>query len=64
MVLAERLGAGRVIAAGRDQAVWDQIPAAATVTLGGTGDEAALAEAAGADGIHVIVERNAGQFGA
>ena len=34
----------------------DQLPAAATVTLGGAGDAAALAEAAGPDGIHVIVD--------
>jgi len=31
-------------------------PAAVTVTLGGVGDPAALAEAAGPDGIHVIVD--------
>jgi NADPH:quinone reductase-like Zn-dependent oxidoreductase len=56
VALAERLGAGRVIAAGRNQAVLDQLPAAATVTLGGAGDAAALAEATGPDGIHVIVD--------
>jgi len=54
--LAQLPGAGRVIAAGRNQAVLDQLPAAATVTLGGAGDAAALAEAAGPDGIHVIVD--------
>jgi NADPH:quinone reductase-like Zn-dependent oxidoreductase len=56
VALAGRLGAGRVIAAGRNRAVLDQLPAAATVTLGGAGDAAALAEAAGPDGIHVIVD--------
>jgi len=56
VALAGRLGAGRVIAAGRNRAVLDQLPAAATVTLGGVGDAAALAEAAGPDGIHVIVD--------
>jgi NADPH:quinone reductase-like Zn-dependent oxidoreductase len=56
VALAGRLGAGRVIAAGRNRAVLDELPAAATVTLGGAGDAAALAEAAGPDGIHVIVD--------
>jgi len=56
VALAGRLGAGRVIAAGRNRAVLDQLPAAATVTLGGADDAAALAEAAGPDGIHVIVD--------
>jgi len=56
MALAEWLGAGRVIAAGRNRAVLGQLPAAATVVLGGAGDAAALAEAAGPDGIHVIVD--------
>ena len=56
MPLAQLPGAGRVIAAGRNQAVLDQLPAAATVTLGGAGDAAALAEAAGTDGIHVIID--------
>ncbi len=56
VALAERLGAGPVIAAGGNQAVLDQLPAAATVTLGGAGDAAALAEAAGPDGIDVIID--------
>jgi len=38
------------------RAAADQLPAAATVTLGGAGDAAALAEVAGPDGIHVIVD--------
>ena len=53
VALAKQLGAGRVISA----ATWpylDQLPAAATVTLGGADDAAALAEAAGPDGIHVM----------
>ena len=59
--LAARMGAGRVIAAGRNQAILDQLGATATVTLGSTDDgaalaEAALAEAAGTDGIHVIID--------
>jgi hypothetical protein len=43
-------------AAVADYPVLDQLPAAATVTLGGADDAAALAEAAGPDGIHVIVD--------
>ena len=56
VVLAARMGAGRVIAAGRNQAILDQLGATATVTLGGPDDAAALAEAAGQDGIHVIID--------
>jgi NADPH:quinone reductase-like Zn-dependent oxidoreductase len=56
VALAARLGAGRVIAAGRNRAVLDRLPATATVTLGGPDDAGALAEAAGPDGIHVIID--------
>jgi NADPH:quinone reductase-like Zn-dependent oxidoreductase len=56
VALATRLGAARVIAAGRNRAILDQLPAAATVALGGPDDAAALAEAAGPDGIHVIID--------
>ena len=61
VVLAARMGAGRVIAAGRNQAILEQLGAAATVTLGGADDRAALAEAAGPDGIHVIIDYLWGQ---
>jgi NADPH:quinone reductase-like Zn-dependent oxidoreductase len=58
--LAGRLGAGRVIAAGRDQAVLDRLvesgDTAATVRLTGEGDAAAIRAAAGAAGIHVIID--------
>jgi Thiamine pyrophosphate enzyme, C-terminal TPP binding domain/Diacylglycerol kinase catalytic domain len=60
VALAERLGAGRVIAAGRNRAVLDQLPAAATVTLGGADDAAALAEAAGPAGIARTCTREPG----
>jgi NADPH:quinone reductase-like Zn-dependent oxidoreductase len=56
VALAARLGAGRVIAAGRNQAVLDRLGATATVTLGGPHDGAALAAAADPDGIHVIID--------
>ena len=56
VVLAARMGAGRVIAAGRNQAALERLGAAATVTLGGADDRAALAEAACPDGIHVIID--------
>jgi NADPH:quinone reductase-like Zn-dependent oxidoreductase len=56
VALAARMGAGRVIAAGRNRAILDQLGATATVTLGGPDDRAALAEAAGTDGIHVIID--------
>ena len=61
VALAARMGAGRVIAAGRNRAVLDQLPATVTVALGGPDDAAALAEAAGQDGIHVIVNYLWGQ---
>ena len=61
VALAARLGAGRVIAAGRNQAILDRLGATATVTLGGPDDRAALAEAAGPDGIHVIIDYLWGQ---
>ena len=61
VALAARMGAGRVIAAGRNRAVLDQLPATVTVELGGPDDAAALAEAAGQDGIHVIVDYLWGQ---
>jgi len=56
VALAARMRAGRVIAAGRNQAMLDQLGATATVTLGGPDDRAALAEAVGPDGIHVIID--------
>ena len=56
VALAARMGAGRVIAAGRNRAILDQLGATATVALGGPDDAAALAEAAGPDGIHVIID--------
>ena len=61
VALAARMGAGRVIAAGRNRAVLDQLPSTVTVALGGPDDAAALAEAAGQDGIHVIVDYLWGQ---
>ena len=61
VALASRLGAGRVIAAGRNRTVLDGLGATATVALGGTDDAAALAEAAGPDGIHVIIDYLWGQ---
>ena len=57
VVLAARMGAGRVIAAGRNSA--DLGPARRDrhgVALGGPDDAAALAEAACEDGIHVIID--------
>jgi NADPH:quinone reductase-like Zn-dependent oxidoreductase len=45
-----------VIAAGRNQAILDRLGATATVTLGGPDDAAALARAAGPDGIHLIID--------
>jgi NADPH:quinone reductase-like Zn-dependent oxidoreductase len=56
VALAGRLGAGRVIAAGRNQAILERLGATATVALGGPDDAAALAKAAGEDGIHVIID--------
>jgi NADPH2:quinone reductase len=56
VALAARMGAGRVIAAGRNRAILDRLDASATVTLGGPDDAAALAEAVGQDGIHVIID--------
>jgi NADPH:quinone reductase-like Zn-dependent oxidoreductase len=56
VALAARMGAGRVIAAGRNRVILDQLGAAATVALGGPDDAAALADAAGPDGIHVIID--------
>jgi NADPH:quinone reductase-like Zn-dependent oxidoreductase len=56
VALAARMGAGRVIAAGRNRAILDQLGATATVTLGSPDDRAALAEAAGTDGMHVIID--------
>jgi NADPH:quinone reductase-like Zn-dependent oxidoreductase len=61
VALAARMGASRVIAAGRNQAVLDRLGATATVTLGGPDDRGALAEAAGPDGIHVIIDYLWGQ---
>jgi NADPH:quinone reductase-like Zn-dependent oxidoreductase len=61
VALATRMGAGRVIAAGRNQAILRLLDATATVTLGGRDDAAALAEAAGSDGIHVIIDYLWGQ---
>jgi NADPH2:quinone reductase len=54
--LAQRMGAGRVIAAGRNPDLLDRLPATATVRLGGSDDAAALAQAAGEAGIHVIID--------
>jgi NADPH:quinone reductase-like Zn-dependent oxidoreductase len=56
VALAARLGAGRVIAAGRNRDILDRLGATATVALGGADDRAALADAAGPDGIHVIID--------
>jgi NADPH:quinone reductase-like Zn-dependent oxidoreductase len=56
VALAARMGAGRVIAVGRNRAVLDQLGATATVVLGGPDDRAALARAAGPDGIDVIID--------
>ena len=61
VALANRMGAGRVIAAGRDQDILRRLDATATVTVGGPDDAAALAEAAGEDGIHVIIDYLWGQ---
>ena len=54
--LARRLGAGRIIAAGRNAAALERLDADATVKLGGLDDEAALTEAASGLGIHVVVD--------
>jgi NADPH2:quinone reductase len=54
--LAGRLGAGRVIAAGRNQAILDRLDASATVRLGGPDDARALSAAAGDGNIDVIVD--------
>jgi NADPH:quinone reductase-like Zn-dependent oxidoreductase len=56
VALAARMGAGRVIAAGRNRAILDQLGATATVVLGGPDDRAALAQAAGPDGINLIID--------
>jgi NADPH2:quinone reductase len=56
VALAAQMGAGRVIAAGRNQGILDRLGATATVTLGGPDDPAALSAAAGPDGIHVIID--------
>jgi NADPH:quinone reductase-like Zn-dependent oxidoreductase len=56
VALAARMGASQVIAAGRNQAILDRLGATATVALGGPDDRAALAAAAGRDGIHVIID--------
>ncbi len=61
VALATRMGAGRVIAAGRNQSILDRLDATASVRLGGPDDAAALAEAAGQDGIHVIIDYLWGQ---
>jgi NADPH:quinone reductase-like Zn-dependent oxidoreductase len=61
VALAGQMGAGRVIAAGRNRAILERLGATATVTLGGPDDAAALAEAAGQDGIHVIIDYVWGQ---
>jgi NADPH2:quinone reductase len=61
VALAVRMGAGRVIAAGRDRAILDRLGATATVALGGADDRAALAEAVGPDGIDVIIDYLWGQ---
>ena len=61
VALATRMGAGRVIAAGRNQAILGRLDATATVTLGGPDDAAALAASAGPDGIHVIIDYLWGQ---
>jgi NADPH:quinone reductase-like Zn-dependent oxidoreductase len=61
VALAARMGAGRVIAAGRNQAVLDRLGATATVTLGGADDRAALAKAVGPDGVDVIIDYLWGQ---
>jgi NADPH2:quinone reductase len=56
VALAARMGASRVIAAGRNRAILDRLGATATVALGGPDDRAALAAAAGRDDIHVIID--------
>ena len=56
VALAARMGAGRVIAAGRNRAILERLGATATVTLGGPDDAASVAEAAGQDGINVIID--------
>jgi len=61
VALAARMGAGRVIAAGRNRAILDQLGATATVALGGPDDRAALAQASGRDGIDVIIDYLWGQ---
>ena len=44
VALAARMGAGRVIAAGRNQAILNQLEATATVALGGPDDRAGQAQ--------------------
>ena len=53
--IARRLGAGRVIAAGRNAEVLDRLGADAVAVLGGSDDAAALA-AAGAGDAHVVID--------
>ena len=60
VALATRMGAGRVIAAGRNRAILDGCRDGHRA-LGGPDDAAALAEAAGQDGIHVIIDYLWGQ---
>jgi NADPH:quinone reductase-like Zn-dependent oxidoreductase len=54
--LARRLGAGRIIAVGRNAAALERAGADATVQLGGADDAAAISRAAGEAGINVIVD--------
>ena len=54
--LARRLGAGWIVAVGRNAAALERVDADATVQLGGADDAAAISQAAGDAGIHVIVD--------
>jgi NADPH:quinone reductase-like Zn-dependent oxidoreductase len=60
VALAARMGAGRIIAAGRNQAILAQLDAT-TVALGGPDDRAALTQAVGQDGVDVIIDYLWGQ---
>ena len=61
VALAARMGAGRVIAAGRNRAILDRLPATATVALGGPDDAGRPGRGGRPDGIHVIIDYLWGQ---
>jgi NADPH:quinone reductase-like Zn-dependent oxidoreductase len=56
VTLARRLGAGRVLAAGRNPAVLDSLDATATIRLGADDDARNLAETIGESGVDLIID--------